>query len=84
MQIVKKHRKPGTIIARDEGRVHIVSIPWRNQSNHWWNESCASVVEVFGLPGDRYSSHPSEDNMDFYFKSEKDANLCRILISEKV
>jgi len=80
----KKHSKVGTLAAVEEGRIHIVRIPWLGQSNYWWNEACADVVEVFGLPGDRYTSHPSQDNMDFYFKSEKDAQLCRILVSEKI
>ena len=74
----------GTIAAKQEGRVHVVSIPWHSQSGQWWNEACADVIEVFGLPGDRFTSHPSVDKMDFYFKSKKDADLCRILLSEKV
>jgi hypothetical protein len=80
----KKHRRVGTLAAKDQGRIHIVSIPWKGQSNYWWDEACADVLEVFGLPGDRFTSHPTEDKMDFYFKSKKDADLCRILISEKI
>jgi hypothetical protein len=64
--------------------VYVVSIPWTGQNEYWWNETCADVLEVFGLPGNRYTSHPTQDKMDFYFKSEKDADLCRILISEKL
>ena len=61
-----------------------IKIPWHNQDNNWWNETCADVVEVFGLPGDRFTSHPTENNMDFYFKSKKDADLCKILLSERI
>jgi hypothetical protein len=40
-----------------------------------WNETCAWAVEQFGLPGDRYLTHATEEYMDFYFKDEKDAIL---------
>jgi len=84
MQTIIKHRKVGTIAAKDEGRIHVVSIPWTGQNNFWWNEACADVLEVFGLPGERFTSHPSADAMDFHFKSKKDADLCKILLSEKI
>jgi len=81
---VKKHRNVGTIAARQEGPVYIVSLPWQGQNKFWWNEACANVIEVFGLPGDRFTSHPAMDKMDFYFKSKKDADLCKILLSDKI
>lgn len=61
-----------------------VRIPWNGQENYWWNEVCADILEVFGLPGDRYTSHPTPNYMDFHFKSTKDVELCKILISEKI
>jgi hypothetical protein len=73
-------RKP----AKEAGYVHVISIPWQGQKNYWWNEACADIIEVFGLPGGRFTSHPSHDKMDFYFKSQKDADLCRIMLSEKL
>jgi hypothetical protein len=30
-------------------------------------------VEQFGLPGDRYYTHATEEYMDFYFTDERDA-----------
>lgn len=51
-----------------------VRISW--QENHdipTWNETCAWAVEQFGLPGDRFSTHATEEYMDFYFKDERDA-----------
>lgn len=81
----KKHANwDSRIPARDAGYQHLVSLPWKGQSNYWWNEACADILEVFGLPGGKFTSHPSDDNMDFYFKSKRDAELCRILISEKL
>lgn len=61
-----------------------VKIDWDNQNGFWWNETCAMVLEVFGLPGDRYTSHPKQDAMFFIFNNVKDANLCRILLSERL
>ena len=61
-----------------------VTVVWDNQNGFWWNETCAIVLEVFGLPGDRYITKPSHDAMFFDFKNEKDAKLCRILLSERL
>lgn len=61
----------------------IITIQWDNQHNKWWNEICADVVEVFGLPGNRFYYKPTVNCMTFTFKSKKDAELCRILLSDK-
>ena len=62
-----------------------ILVPWnKEQTGFWWNETCAVVVEVFGLPGDRYETNPSHDAMFFDFKNKKDADLCRILLSERL
>ncbi len=62
----------------------IVTVTWDNQNGFWWNETCALVLEVFGLPGNRYESKPETDYMSFTFKNPKDADLCRILLSERL
>ncbi len=61
-----------------------VTVNWDNQNGFWWNETCAMVIEVFGLPGGRYSSHPQESAMFFIFNNTKDAELCQILLSERL
>ena len=63
---------------------HEIVVAWHNQDNLWWNETCAMVLEVFGLPGQRFVYKPFEDFMTFTFKSKKDADLCRILLSERL
>ena len=62
-----------------------VLVPWKDeQTGFWWNETCAMVLDHFGLPGDRYTSHPAENNMTFKFFNEHDALLCKILLSDRI
>jgi hypothetical protein len=56
----------------------ILHVDWDSS----WNEACALVLEVFGLPGQRYYYRPLDNHMMIIFKSEKDTQLCRILLSE--
>jgi hypothetical protein len=77
-------QKRETISVETVSSLWEISVPWQNQNNDWWNETCVTIMEVFGLPGDRYTSHPSEYYMLFRFKSKKDYQLCRILISERL
>jgi hypothetical protein len=65
--------------------MNIIQIPWTGyQSNIWWNNVCADVVEHFGLPGNKYTTEVSENAMKFCFRDEKDALMCRLLVSEYV
>ena len=51
-----------------------VRIPWKEGDTITkWNETCAWAMEQFGLPGDKYYTHPTQGYMDFYFQDEKDA-----------
>ena len=62
-----------------------VTVLWDDrQTGFWWNETCSMVLEVFGLPGARYESKPEHDYMSFTFKNQKDAELCKILLSERI
>ena len=65
---------------------HIVKVDWSHGINvaYGWNEACAKVLSVFGLPGERFYYRPKEDYMIFIFKSIKDAKMCRILLSEVI
>lgn len=77
----KKFDKRST--AQNEGFDHQIIIPWDNQKSYFWNELCADIVEVFGLPGHRFMYHPEMDKMTFFFKSSSDALLCKVMISDK-
>ena len=85
-ETTKKHQKfDKRKIMAEDGFIHSVRIYWKsNQTITNWNETCADVIEVFGLPGDRFMSHPTFEYMDIVFKSPRDAELCKILISEKM
>lgn len=61
-----------------------ITVPWQNQKNTWWNETCASIIEHFGLPGGRYVTEVNAECMHFDFKSEQDALMCRLLISDSI
>lgn len=54
---------------------HLVEIPWEktHDKNFNWNEACAWVVENFGLPGENFVTHSSENQMKFLFKHEAHA-----------
>ena len=52
---------------------HEVIVDWyAHNGEFWWNETCAMVLEVFGLPGQRFVYSPTEDFMTFCFKSKKE------------
>lgn len=62
---------------------NIVIINWLpGDTIEGWDNVLAKVLEVFGLPGDRFTCHPTELLMAIKFKSKKDATLCRIMLSE--
>ena len=52
-----------------------VRIPWTREfdNEYRWNEVCARAIEMFGLPGDRFTTSANVNYMDFTFNSNKDA-----------
>jgi hypothetical protein len=58
-----------------------VRVPWETNHKHYrWNEICATAIEKFGLPGDKFETHATEDYMDFYFKDERDAIIFKLIL----
>jgi hypothetical protein len=57
-----------------------VRIPWsRDTDNEYrWNEVCARAIEVYGLPGGRFTTAANVNYMDFIFVSNKDALMFAI------
>lgn len=52
-----------------------VTLDWREGRDdiESWNEICAWTIEQFGMPGTRFTWHPDEKEMRFYFYKEEDA-----------
>ena len=64
---------------------HKIKINWTNeQGTIWWNETCEMVLETFGLPGQKYIYTPEYDFMIFEFKDERDAFMCKLLLSDRL
>lgn len=38
-----------------------------------WNEHSATAIELFGLPGDKYTCRVTKEAMEFWFRDQKDA-----------
>lgn len=55
-----------------------------NEGDTEWNNPLICLLEVFGLPGNRYMCRPTNGIMEITFNSEKDATLCRIMLSERL
>jgi hypothetical protein len=62
---------------RDHPEWYLVQLKWEKgkDTEYYWNEACAWAIEQFGLPGERYVTHPTTDHMDFLFKKHQDAVL---------
>ncbi len=65
---------------KDEEFTHYVLIPFSHSI--LWNEICADIIEVFGLPGSKFVASSSPGYLKIIFKSLKDKKLCEILLSE--
>ena len=52
-----------------------VRIAWTREfdNEYRWNEVCARAIEMFGLPGGRFTTSANINYMDFTFNSNKDA-----------
>ena len=49
---------------------HVTRITWTRVPN--WNEMCVWAIEHFGLPGNRFITHATEDYMEWMFNSAED------------
>jgi len=59
---------------KDNNYQYTIRIPWKlGDTVQRWDETCAWAMEQFGLPGDKFITHPTEEYMDFMFKNEEDA-----------
>jgi hypothetical protein len=61
-----------------------IFIPWRKQSDLWWNDVCAKLIDHFGTPGGKYTASPDEDWMVINFLDNNDYLMCKMLLSEHI
>lgn len=58
---------------------YIVRIPWKKgDTANRWDQIGILAVQTYGLPGGKYTTHPTTEYMDFYFKDHKDAVWFRL------
>jgi hypothetical protein len=69
---------------QDPDFVHPVQLDWNLTIGtvRSWNEICADGMELFGLPGDRYITHATQDSLTWQFRDAQDALLFRLKFSE--
>ena len=65
---------------RSAEHTHGLTLNWLYHDNEMqrWNEMLASIVQVFGLPGDRYVTEITTENMTFWFSDPHDALLFKL------
>lgn len=52
-----------------------ISVPTNHERVVMWNETCIRAIELFGLPGDKYSCRFNKEAIEFWFVDEKDAMM---------
>lgn len=48
----------------------------------YWNEICAASIDMFGLPGDRFVTDISAEEMTWTFRDHRDAFIFKLRFSE--
>lgn len=71
---------------QDKEFPHPVRIKWSRHLDtiFLWNEVCADIMELFGLPGNRYITDVNINDMTVYFRDERDAVIMALKFSEHV
>lgn len=74
----KQLKKFSTPVGIDVNHDYRVRIPYNLVYNAMtgsdiWNETCARAIEMFGLPGNKYTCRFTSECIEFWFLDEKDA-----------
>ena len=61
-----------------------VTVRWGSgpDTMDYWDQLCVASIEMFGLPGDRFVTDISAEEMTWSFRSEKDAFIFKLRFSE--
>lgn len=59
---------------------YIVDVDWSlaQAREDWWDLICIYAIEEFGLPGDRFITEATPENLRFYFRDSHDAMIMRL------
>jgi hypothetical protein len=57
-----------------------MTMTWHDEYNAMslWNGMLADIVQIFGLPGDRYITDVNVNDMTFWFRDHRDALLFKL------
>jgi hypothetical protein len=66
-----------------------VKLKWDNIRDPYiehgqWDHTFSIIIEKFGLPGGKYLTKVTEEDMNLTFRDPKDATICRLLLSERI
>jgi len=63
-----------------------VHVPWSPKAGSIpiWDEITISIVERFGLPGDRYTTELTDNYMNFIFDDDHQGLMCQLLVSDYI
>lgn len=66
--------------------MNTVNVPWvsPNGQSPDWNIIACDIIEHFGLPGDKYVTKLNGEYLMYHFNCEKDALMCKLLVSESL
>lgn len=69
---------------RDPEFVHPVTIRWGRGADtmDYWDQLSIASIELFGLPGDRYVTDITADDMTWFFKNKQEALIFKLKFSE--
>ena len=74
----------GNITLTDPEFNHPVRVQWGRGADtmEYWDQLSIASIELFGLPGDRFITDISADEMTWFFKNQQDALLFKLKFSE--
>ena len=63
-----------------------VHVPWNPKADSIpiWDEITISIIERFGLPGDKYTTELTDSYMNFVFNDEREGLVCQLLVSDYI
>ena len=63
-----------------------VHVPWSPKADSIpiWDDITISIIERFGLPGNKYTTELTDSYMNFLFKDEREGLVCQLLVSDYI